>query len=155
MCVCVCVCVCVYSFAHSCPTFCNPWTIAHQASLSLEFSRQKILEWVAISSSRGSSQPRDGTCVSCISCIGRQILYHSAIWEALERETGQPIRVSRMDTVQGPCQGHFLTAPFLLPPGGSVILRPYILSKPKVQTFPFSHSRDGKAREQEDLPKST
>ena len=32
----------------------------------------RILEWVAISSSRGSSQPRDSTCVSC---IGRQILY--------------------------------------------------------------------------------
>ena len=31
----------------------------------------RILEWIAISSSRGSSQPRDGTSVSCISCIGR------------------------------------------------------------------------------------
>ena len=29
-------------------------------------SQAKILEWVAISFSRGSSQPRDGTCVSCI-----------------------------------------------------------------------------------------
>ena len=36
----------------------------------------RILEQFAISSSRGSSQPRDWTCVSCISCIGRQILYH-------------------------------------------------------------------------------
>ena len=34
-----------------------------------------ILEWVAISSSRGSSRPRDGTHTSCVSCIGRQILY--------------------------------------------------------------------------------
>ena len=33
------------------------------------------LDWVAISSSRGSSWPRDQTCVSCLSCIGRQILY--------------------------------------------------------------------------------
>ena len=33
----------------------------------------KILEWVAISSSRGSSGRRDRTCVSCISCIGRQM----------------------------------------------------------------------------------
>ena len=33
----------------------------------------KILGWVAISSSRGSSQPRDRTHISC---IGRQILYH-------------------------------------------------------------------------------
>ena len=29
-------------------------------------SQARILEWVAISSSRGSSQPRDGTHVSCI-----------------------------------------------------------------------------------------
>ena len=29
----------------------------------------RILEWVAISSSRGSSQPRDRTQISCISCI--------------------------------------------------------------------------------------
>ena len=36
----------------------------------------RILEWVAISSSRGSSWPMDQTCVSCISYIGRQILYH-------------------------------------------------------------------------------
>ena len=33
----------------------------------------RILEWVAISFSRESSQPRDQTQVSC---IGRQILYH-------------------------------------------------------------------------------
>ena len=38
----------------------------------------RILEWVAISSSRESSQPRDQTHVSC---IGRQILYHGATWE--------------------------------------------------------------------------
>ena len=43
----------------------------------------RILEWVAISFSRGPSQPRDGTRVSCISCIGRWILYYCAIREAL------------------------------------------------------------------------
>ena len=42
----------------------------------------RILEWVAITSSRGSSQPRDQTHVPCISCIGRQILYHWAPWKA-------------------------------------------------------------------------
>ena len=31
----------------------------------------------AMPSSRGSSQPRERTCVSYISCIGRQVLYHS------------------------------------------------------------------------------
>ena len=41
----------------------------------------RILEWVVISSSRGLSQPRDPTCISC---IGRHILYHWATWEAHE-----------------------------------------------------------------------
>ena len=43
----------------------------------------RILEWVAISYSRGSSQCSDQTCISCVSYIGRQILYHCATWEAL------------------------------------------------------------------------
>ena len=42
----------------------------------------KLLEWVAISCSRGSSWPRDQTHISCISCIGRRILYHQATLEA-------------------------------------------------------------------------
>ena len=53
--------------------FVTPWTAAHQTSLSKRFPRQ---EWVAISFSRGFSKPRDQTQVSCISCFGRQILYH-------------------------------------------------------------------------------
>ena len=36
----------------------------------------KILEWVATSFSRGSSRPRDRTCVSRVSSIRRQVLYH-------------------------------------------------------------------------------
>jgi len=40
----------------------------------------RILEWVAISYSRGSSRPRDWTQVSCVSCIGRWIVYHCTTW---------------------------------------------------------------------------
>ena len=36
----------------------------------------RILEWVAISFSRGSSRPRDWTHISYITYTGRQILYH-------------------------------------------------------------------------------
>ena len=60
-------------------SFATPWTVAHQAPLSMEFSA-KILEWVAIFLSRGSSRRRDQICISC---IGRQILYYQATWEAL------------------------------------------------------------------------
>ena len=41
-----------------------------------------VMEWVAISCSRGSSWPRNRTYVSCVSCTGRQVLYHCATWEA-------------------------------------------------------------------------
>ena len=43
----------------------------------------RILEWVVISCSRGSSSYRDWTHVSCVSCTGRQILYHCTTWEAI------------------------------------------------------------------------
>ena len=41
----------------------------------------RILEQVAISSSRGSSRPRDRTCVSLVSCISKQIPYHCTTQE--------------------------------------------------------------------------
>ena len=47
----------------SCPTPVTPWTVASQTHLSVGFPRQEN-EWVAISSSKGSSQPRDQTCLS-------------------------------------------------------------------------------------------
>ena len=37
---CVCVCVCVWAFSHV-QFFAIPWTVAHYAPLSMEFSRQK------------------------------------------------------------------------------------------------------------------
>ena len=53
-------------------------SVARQASLSMEILQARILEWVAISSSRGSSQPRDHTQVSYISWIGRWIFYYKS-----------------------------------------------------------------------------
>ena len=44
----------------------TPRTVAHQAPLSMEILQARILESVAISTSRGSSQPKDSTQVSCI-----------------------------------------------------------------------------------------
>ena len=42
----------------------------------------RILDWAAISYSRESPQARDGSCDAGVFCIGRQILYHCATWEA-------------------------------------------------------------------------
>ena len=41
--------------------FATTWTVAYQAPLSMGFLQEKIQEWVAMPSSRGSSQPRDWT----------------------------------------------------------------------------------------------
>ena len=54
----------------------TPWTC--QASVH-GISQARILEWVAVSYSRGSSWPRDRTYISC---TDRFILYHWATWEA-------------------------------------------------------------------------
>ena len=74
--VCVYACMCVCVCAQSCPSLCNPMDyIACQAPAHGLF-QIRILQQVAISSSRGSSQPRDQTRVSYVSFTGRQILYH-------------------------------------------------------------------------------
>ena len=49
--------------------FATPWTVAYQAPPSMGFFQARVLKWVAISFSRGSSWPRDRTQVSCI--VGR------------------------------------------------------------------------------------
>ena len=51
-------------------------------SIVCAVSQLRILEWVAISSSRGSASPRNRTWVSRVSCIGKWILYHWATWGA-------------------------------------------------------------------------
>ena len=73
------LCVC----AQLCLTLCSPMDSSPPLSSVHGISQAIILEWVAISYSRGSSQPRDQTHVSCFSCIGKQILYHCPNWKAL------------------------------------------------------------------------
>ena len=48
-----------------CPALCDLMDIARQAPLSMGILQARILEWVAVPSSRGSSQPRDQTQLSC------------------------------------------------------------------------------------------
>ena len=62
--------------AQSRPNLCNPVDCNLTGSSVHGILKARIPEWVAISVSRGSSWPRDRTHISCISCIGRWILYH-------------------------------------------------------------------------------
>ena len=68
--------------SHSVVSVCNPMDCSLPGSSVHGILQARILEWVAISYSKGSSRPRDWTCVSCVPCIGRQILYHCATWKA-------------------------------------------------------------------------
>ena len=75
-----------YGHAQSCQLFTIPWTIAHQVPLSMEFSRWEYCEvgchvlLQGIFLTQGSNLH-----LSCVSCIGRQILYNWATWEAPHR----------------------------------------------------------------------
>ena len=62
--------------AQSCLTLCSPMDSTPPESSVHGILQAGILRWVAISFSKGSSQPVDQTQISCISCNGRWILYH-------------------------------------------------------------------------------
>ena len=66
-CVCVCVCVCVL-VAQSCLTLCDPIDCSPPDFSVHGILQTSVLEWIAIPFSRGTSQPRDWTLVSCVSC---------------------------------------------------------------------------------------
>ena len=85
---------CLYSFARivvtkyhkwaegevsqSCPTLCNPTDCSLPGSFIHRIFQARVLEWVAISFSRGSSRPRDWTQVSRI--VGRRF----TVWATRE-----------------------------------------------------------------------
>ena len=60
----------------SCLTLCDPTDCSLPGSSVHGIPPARILEWVALPSSRGSARSRGQTHVSYVSCIGRQVLYH-------------------------------------------------------------------------------
>ena len=63
--------------------FATLWTSLRQAPLSMGFPRQEYWSGLPLPNPGGSSWPRDQTfCISWVSCLGRQILYHCTTWEA-------------------------------------------------------------------------
>ena len=59
-----------------CPTLCNSVNCCPPGSSVHGILQARILDFVDVTSSRGSSQPRDQTCISYVSYIGSQVLYH-------------------------------------------------------------------------------
>ena len=93
--VCVCVCVC----AQSCPTLCNTLDCSPPGSSVHGFLQARILEWVAISPSRGSSQLRDRTWVSYVSCIAGIFFTPWVIREAQENSIAVPQKIKNWTIV--------------------------------------------------------
>ena len=67
--------------AQSCLTLCNPMNCSLPGSSVHGFLQANILEWVAVAFSRGSSQPKNQTHFSCISCIAGGFFTKWATWE--------------------------------------------------------------------------
>ena len=82
VCVSVCMCVCGLSSSVTSNSFVTPLTVAHQAPLFMEFSWQKYGNGLPFLPQGDLLNPGSQRGVSCISCTGRQILYHRATWEA-------------------------------------------------------------------------
>ena len=61
-----CSCLSSYSVIQSSPTLCNPMDCSPPCSSVCEILQARTLEWVAVPFSRGSSQSRNQTHVSCI-----------------------------------------------------------------------------------------
>ena len=60
----------------SCLTLCDPMDCSPPGSSVHGILQARILEWIAISSSRESPPTGDQTLVSCGCCIGSWIFYH-------------------------------------------------------------------------------
>ena len=88
--------------AQSCPALCHPMDCSPLGSSVRGILQARILEWAAISSSRGSSWPRNRTCVSC---IVRRILYHWATSETPQLRFTEKLKPSN--------QSHFIEELFL------------------------------------------
>ena len=100
----------------SCLIHCNPMDCSPPGSSVLGISQARLLEWVAMPSSRGSSPPRDRSQVSCIagrfftiwatreaptlpSMVPRLLEQHYLIWEVSLLSVLSPPRL--------PCGAHF------------------------------------------------
>ena len=68
------------SVTQLCPTLCNPMDYRLPDFSDHGNFQARILEWVATSYIRVSSQPWNRTCISCVSSIGRRTLHHCTIF---------------------------------------------------------------------------
>ena len=104
--------LCVYAQSlQSHPTLFDPMGCSPPGSSVHWIPQTRILEWVAMPFSRGSSQPRNWTHVSCSSCTVGRIFYSWAIGEAQQKGEGPPkscgykLRMPGKSHLRGPKPG--------------------------------------------------
>ena len=78
---------CVCLVAQLCPTLCDPLDCSLPGAFVHGILQWRILEWVAVSSSRGSSRLQDGTCVCRVSCNAGRFFSHWTMGAEPERES--------------------------------------------------------------------
>ena len=88
-----------------CPTFYYSMDCSLPGSSVHRILWARILEWVAMPSSRGSSWPRDWNHVSYVTCTGRWVLYH---WHHL-RNPFVPMGSNKMWSLQAAPEGVLLS----------------------------------------------
>ena len=89
--------MCVLSHSVMSDSLWAPWTVISQAPLYMEFSRQGYQSGLPFPSPGDLPRPRDQTCVSCVSFIGRHIFCHCAHWkntENIEKPTKNRVKMS-------------------------------------------------------------
>ena len=94
------------SVAKPCPTHCNPVGCSPPGSSVRGILQARILEWFAISFSRGSSPPRDQTHVSY---FGRWVLYQ-------QHHTGSPLNHQGSPQIRDCCWSVSQSCPTLCSP---------------------------------------
>ena len=89
----------------SCLTLGNPVDCSLPGSTVHRLLQARILKWVAMPSSRGSSPPKDGTHISYVSCMADGFSTASTAWEAPIMNTQNPVlgKVSYMTSMDGTC----------------------------------------------------
>ena len=112
--------------ANSCLTLCNPMNYSPPLSAVHGISQARRLEWIDISSSKGSSRSRDWTHISC---IDKQILYHWATREAL-CWSYDDFNCNRQ-TIQTPWSITSIYLPFSAPSNPDTLVFPHYYSTTK------------------------
>ena len=100
-----------FVYVQSCPTLCNLMDCSPPGSSVHGISQARILEWVAIPFSRGSSRPRDQTPVSCLT--GRYFTNEppgKPLWRFIFQ---QPPLLPRLLSTPGPIQPEMSHLPYI------------------------------------------